>query len=361
MKELNKERFLNSFFDFVKIPSESPNDQEFIAYLKDLFTKEGATCELDSYGNLLAHFPAKNSSSTDVIAFSAHADTVKPGVGIEPVIEGDRVVSKGDTILGADDKGGIAEMLEALRIADKYPPIDFIINRCEEIGTLGSKNLDFSKTKAKMGFVVDLEAPSEVVVGGPTHIFFDVTYTGKSAHAGMAPEEGISTIEAASHAISKIKWGRIDNETTSNVGTIKGGAIRNGIPEHCELLAECRSLNHDKAMKLAEDIKAAFQYGADKVGAKVKIDMEVSSEAYEIKESEEVVQVVKRALVKQGITPDVQIITGGTDATSFNLNGIPTAAIAVACYDIHTVDEYLVISEAEAITKTLATIMEDLA
>jgi len=216
------ERMVKQFMDMVKIDSESGNEEKMIDYLIEEFTKIGAKAEKDDYGNLIAKMDARGCSGKDPILLSCHADTVLPGIGIEPILKDGVIRSKGDTILGADDKAGISEMLEALRVAEIMPPIEIAISRQEEVGLLGVKNLDFSKITAKKGFLLDNDTLDTIVIGGPSYFAIDVNITGKAAHAGMEPEKGISAIQAAAKAISALRLGRLDKDTTANVGVING-------------------------------------------------------------------------------------------------------------------------------------------
>ncbi|MEI6092675.1 MAG: M20/M25/M40 family metallo-hydrolase [bacterium] len=358
---MDKERLITTFCDFVKIPSESPNDQEFIKYMENLLKKEGATTVLDAFGNLLARFDAKNSSSKEPILFCCHADTVKPGIGIQPVIENGFIRSKGETILGADDKAGVAEIVEMLRSAKKHPPLEVLIVRCEEISPGGAENLDYKLIKSKMGYVIDMDTPDEIVIGGPTYFVFHVLYKGRSAHAGVCPEKGISAIQAASLAVSRLNLGRIDEESTSNVGVIKGGQNMNSIPEDLEIYAECRSLNHKKAEKIAEEMVKIFKDSAEKFGAQVSIERTAALEAYRISDDAKVVQIAASAMIKNGIKPDIKSITGGTDATHLNHYGIETAVLGIGARQMHSTEEHAVIDEMVALTKIITTIVEDLA
>jgi len=359
---MDTKRMLDNFFEMVKIPSESPNDQEFIAYLKNYFTKEfNAKCQLDSYGNLIAKIPAKNSNSKDYLGLSCHADTVKPGIGIEPYLDGELVKSIGETILGADDKGGIAEIIEAIKSSKKHPPIEIIITRCEEIGALGSKNLDFSLVESKMAYVLDGEEPTHAYIGGPSLYTFDVEYTGIPAHAGMEPEKGISAIQAASYAINSMKLGRLDHESTANVGVINGGLIRNGVPEKCSFLAETRSKNHEKCMKNVEIMKKIMHEAAEKFGAKINIKEDLSMKAYEISKNSKVYKLAELAFKDLNINLEGIVITGGTDATFLNAKGVETVVLGVGNRKIHSCDEYLIVKEMEIVSTALINIMENLA
>ncbi|UCH66283.1 MAG: peptidase dimerization domain-containing protein, partial [Ignavibacterium sp.] len=268
------ERMISQFMEMVRIDSESGNEANFIEYLKKEFENIGATADKDSYGNLIAKLPAKRSKTSEPILLSCHADTVKPGIGIEPVLDNGIIKSAGDTILGADDKAGIAEMLEALRIAKVRPPLEIAISRQEEVGLLGVKNLDYSKITARKGFLLDNDTLDTIVIGGPSYFAIDVEVKGRAAHAGMEPEKGINAIQAASNAITKLKLGRLDEETTANVGVIMGGIIRNGVPETASFLAECRSLNHEKAEALADDMRNLITDEVEAYGANVEIKID---------------------------------------------------------------------------------------
>ena len=358
---MDKDRLISTFCDLVKIPSESPDDKEFIAYLETLFKKEGAKTVLDPFGNLIARFDAKGSSNNEPVMFCCHGDTVKPGIGIEPVIEEKIIRSKGDTILGGDDKAGIAEIIEMLRSAKKHPPLEIVITRCEEIAPAGAEFLDYSLIRSKMGYVLDMDTPSDVIIGGPTCVFFKVRFKGKSAHSGISPEKGISAIQAAAEAVANLRLGRIDDETTTNVGIIKGGLSMNIIPEDAEVEAECRSLNDKKAWVVLEEMKNTFKKAGEKFGAQVSIDATTALEAYSIPKDSKVVQLAVNAMNKNGVKPDVKSIAGGTDATHINHKGIQTAVLGIGGRMMHSTEEYVVIDELIAITKIITTIVEDLA
>ena len=361
---INTQRLIDNFCEFVKIPSVTPDDQKFIAHLENFFGKmEGAKTKTDSYGNLIVKFPAKNSSSNKTVGFCCHADTVKPGIGIKPIFDKEKGVmrSDGTTILGADDKAGIAIISEMLLCAKKHPPIEVIIVRCEETGTYGSTNLDYSLVDSKMAYVLDAEDIDIIVNGGPTYISLDVQYKGVPAHAGMAPEKGISSILAAAKAISKLRLGKLDDETTTNVGVIQGGEVRNGVPEHTKLMSECRSLNHEKALKIADEMEAIYRQSAKELGAEITIERNMALKAYFLPENSDVVRCAKAAFKKNDIDAKTMTIRGGTDATHLNSHGIPTAMIAAGYKDEHSCKETFVIKEAEILTKVLVDIVEGLA
>jgi tripeptide aminopeptidase len=329
----------------VRIDSESGNEATFIEYLKKEFEKIGATAEKDSYGNLIAKLPPKGSKVNEPILLSCHADTVKPGIGIEPLLDNGVIKSAGETILGADDKAGIAEMLEALRIADVRPPIEIAISRQEEVGLIGVKNLDYSKIKARKGFLLDNDTLETIVIGGPSYFAIDVEVKGRAAHAGMEPEKGINAIQAASNAISKLKLGRIDEETTANVGVINGGMIRNGVPETASFLAECRSLNHEKAEAFADEMKKIITNAVETYGATVDIKIENLCKAVDIPEDSWTVEASKKALHKAGIDATTTFITGFTDASIYNNHDIEMAVIGIGARLEHSLEEHIYVED----------------
>ena len=348
---------IKQFMEMVQIDSESGNEANFINYLEKEFKKIGATAEKDSYGNLIAKLPAKGCEGKEPILLSCHADTVKPGVGIEPVLKDGVIRSKGDTILGADDKAGIAEMLEALRIAELRPPIEIAIAREEEIGLFGVKNLDYSKLTAKRGFLLDNDTLETIIIGGPSYFTFDVTVKGKSAHAGMEPEKGINAIVAASKAISALKLGRLDNETTANVGIIEGGIVRNGVPDKVVFKAECRSLKHEKAEELANEMKKIMKREVEAAGAQIEIVENNLCKAVDIPESSFTVELSKKALKTVGIDAKATFMTGFTDASIYNNKGIEMAVVGIGARNEHSLDEHIYIEDMEKALKMVVELL----
>ena len=349
------ERMIKQFMEMVRIPSESGEEAEMIAYLKKEFEALGGEAETDDYGNLIARFPAKGCEGKDPILLSCHADTVKPGVGIEPVLADGVIRSKGDTILAADDKAGIAEMLEALRIAEVRPPVEVAISRQEEVGLLGVKNLDYSKLTAKKGFLLDNDTLDTIVIGGPSYFAIDVAITGRAAHAGMEPEKGISAILAASKAISALRLGRLDEETTANVGVIEGGIIRNGVPDRASFLAECRSLTHDKADALSKEMVEIITREVESIGATVEITVNNLCKAVDIPDDSWTVEMAKKALRVAGVEATTTFITGFTDASIYNNEGIEMAVVGIGARLEHSTEEHIHIDDPQ---KALTMVVE---
>jgi len=223
---------------------------------------------------------------------------------------------------------------------------------------VGAKHLDTTRLKSKMGFLIDMDALDAVVIGGPSHMIIDIEITGKAAHAGMEPEKGISAIRAASSAITSLKEGWIDEETTVNVGIIEGGEIRNGVPEKARIKAECRSLTHEKCVKQGDVIKEAFETAAKSIGACAEVKMEMAYKAVSISEDTEVVSIAKKAVQSVGLDPQVRIICGGTDGSIYNEKGIQTVVIGMGGVAEHSKDEHIAVADMEKAVSMIQHILE---
>jgi tripeptide aminopeptidase len=344
---LDTDRMVSQFLEMVRIDSESGEEAAFMAWLLPVLRELGATADLDAYGNLIAKVPAKGSTAEPIL-LSCHGDTVKPGKGIRPVLENGVVRSSGDTILGADDKAGIAEMLEAIRVAPVHPPLEIAISRQEEIGLLGVKNLDYTRLTARRGFLLDNDTLDTIITGGPSYFAIDVTVRGKAAHAGMEPEKGVNAIAAAARAISALRLGRLDPGTTSNVGIIQGGLIRNGVPDLCTFMAECRSLDHAKGQAVADEMVAAIRREIEAFGAEVEIVVNNLCKASCIDpETAWTVKVAKQALALQGIQAQAALMCGFTDASIYNNHGIEMAVVGIGARLEHSLQEHILVEDME--------------
>jgi len=352
---------IDVFFKMVRISSESGEEKEFISFLENIFTKElKGRCITDNYGNLIVKIPAKNTTCTEPILFGVHADTVKPGKNIEPILKDGIIRSKGETILGADDKAGIAELFEAIRTAGEYPPLEIIISKEEEIGLLGSKNIDISLLESKIGFVIDTRNLEDILIGGPSKMEINVIIKGKASHSGVEPEKGISSIKAASHAISILKEGWIDEETTVNIGIIKGGEVINSVPEKTYIEIECRSKSHEKCVYQSKLIKEVFLAAAKVSGARAKLNIKLNTQAYHISENSEVVKIAKRMITSVGLKPNVRVSCGGNDAVNYNKKGIETVVIGKGGEASHTKEENITKADMERAVRMIQNLFKEL-
>ena len=350
------ERMVRQFMEMVQIDSESGNEAQFMSYLLEKVKALGGDAALDAYGNLIATFEAVGCEGVEPILLSCHGDTVKPGVGIEPVLADGVIRSAGPTILGADDKAGIAEVLEALQVAPIRPPIEFAVSRQEEVGLLGVKELDFGRLSARRGFLMDNDTLDTIIIGGPTYFAIDVTVGGRAAHAGMEPEKGVNAILAASKGITALPLGRIDHETTANVGVISGGIIRNGVPDRCTFLAECRSADHEKAVALADQMTSILRREIEAAGATMEIDVDEKCRAVQIPEDAWSVQISKQALTTVGIDAKAVSMTGFTDASIYNNHGIEMAVVGIGAQNEHSTEECIEVADMERAVKMLVEI-----
>ena len=331
--QVNQKRLVNSFIKLVKIDSESGEEKEIISYLKKELQKFGFKTRIDKAGNLIGL-----KGSKPIIALSAHVDTVKPGKNIKPIITKSGLIkTDGSTILGADDKSGVAsimEILQTLKDNQEQVNLEIIFTVSEETGLIGSSSLDFSKLKAKKALNLD-SGPGELLIGEPAIMQFDIEIIGKAAHAGMHPEDGINTVQIASEAISSLRWGRIDSETTSNVGVINGGILRNVVPDKTTLQAEIRSRNKEKFKKYCQKLLEEFKKATKKYNGKINIKAVQRSQAFIIDKKDLLVQSIIKACKKNKVKPEPMLIGGNTDANIFNVHNIKTITTGSCGKDIH--------------------------
>lgn len=356
---VNKERLLNRFYELVTIDSETKHEAAIARYLKTELEKLNVIVEEDNAQSLTDH-EANNlictlkgtSSHSHTIFFSAHMDTVTPGTNIKPKVVDEYITSDGSTILGADDKAGIAVFFELIHLLKEndidHGDIQFIITVGEESGLTGAKVIDQSLIKAQYGFVLDSDgAVGNLVVAAPYQSKFNTTIHGKSAHAGVAPEKGISAITTAAKAIAKMKLGRIDEETTANISFFKGGkqSETNIVSDYVVIEGEARSLKQAKLEKIIHDIKHHFESTAKSVGATCDFEVELVYPGFSIDSNHQVVKIAQRAAQNLKLSSDLLKSGGGSDANIFNSIGIPTANLSVGYEHIHTTNERIHIDE----------------
>jgi tripeptide aminopeptidase len=343
---INQARLVKTFMDLAQIDSPSGEEERIALELVRRLTVLGFAVQRDAHGNVVA-----SEGGDNPLLLSAHMDTVEPGRGIKPRIKGDRIVSDGTTILGGDCKAGISAILEGLESIKesgaKRRPVQVVFTRGEEIGLVGAKNLDASLLKAKEGVVFDGNGPpSKVTIASPTNLSFDVTIKGRSAHAGAEPEKGLSAIRIATDIISMLPQGRLDPETTFNVGVIKGGSVRNAVPENCAFNGEFRSRNQ----KMFESLKADFlnileTARTNHPEAVITATLDVGFESYNLKNSDPMVQRVSKVLRSVGMTPELGPSGGGTDGNVFSKWGVKCVVVGMSTQEMHTTREFVPIAD----------------
>ena len=303
-------------------------------------------------GNLLCRLPGRSEAGTPIF-LCAHLDTVPPDGPLEPVVADGIVRNAGGTILGADNKSAVVAMIEAARriVEDGRPHagVELLFTPKEEVGLLGAGAFDHSRLEAEVGFVYDQAAPiGDVIMGAPYQRSLLVRFHGRPAHSGMVPEEGRSAIAAAARAIADLRLGRIDEETTANVGLITGGSARNIVPEWCELEAEARSHDARKLADLVQEMLDTFAFAASVAECTVETEVSETYRGYRFTDAEPVVQLARTALERCGYELVPTLTGGGADANVFNARGIPCLNLANGMTAIHTAEEHIAVADLDA-------------
>lgn len=365
---VNRDRLVQLLMNLCATDSGSRNERQMADKLKPMLAELGFTVTEDetgakvggNAGNLYARLPG--TVAGEALLFSSHMDRVTPGLGVKPRIEGNAIVSDGTTILGADDAAGLAAVLEAVRVLKErnlpYPTIELGWTIGEEVGLLGARNLDLSWFTSKVGFALDAGGRvGEIVVKAPSQAKVNATFKGKAAHAGVAPEKGVSAIQIAAVAISRMKLLRIDSETTANIGSIVTEGPTNIVPEACKIVAEARSLSQEKLEKQVADMVGAMESAAAELGGAVEIEVLRSYAAFNLSTDSAPVKRASAAAGKIGVSVSIASTGGGSDANIFNGNGIPMAVLGVGYEEIHSTRERMPIDQLELLAEwTLAII-----
>lgn len=370
---INQERLLQEFLELVQIDSETKNEAAINKVLKEKLIALGFTVEEDDAAaktghggnNLIATLNGTAKGST--ILFSSHMDTVVPGNGIKPSIKDGYIVTDGTTILGADDKAGIAAILEAIRTLNEqelpHPTIQVVLTVGEESGLVGSRAMDSSFLKAEMGFILDSEGPvGKITVAGAGQYRIVTKIHGKAAHAGVNPEDGISAITVASKAISRMPLGRVDEDTTANIGRFEGGKAYNIVTDYVEIWSEARSLVMDKLEEQVKTMTSAFESAATELGARCENEVIFMYHGYKYSKDTPVVQKAIAAVKRVDRQPDLVSSGGGSDGNVFNGYGIPSVNFGIGYEEIHTKNERMPIAElykaSELVLAIIAEVLE---
>ncbi|MFF2909948.1 M20/M25/M40 family metallo-hydrolase [Paenibacillus sp. NPDC057934] len=369
-----QDRLIEEFMELVRVDSETGNEREIADVLTSKFKALGLeVVEDDSQertghgaGNLFVTWPAEQGVTAPKLLFTCHMDTVVPGKGIKPTLHEDGwITSDGSTILGADDKAGLAALFEAIRAIQEqglpHGQIQFVITAGEESGLLGARAMDAKHLDAEIGFALDSNGEvGSIAVSAPTQARITMQIYGKSAHAGVNPEDGISAIQVASKAISAMKLGRIDNETTANIGKFAGGGPTNVVCDHVQLDAEARSIVQEKVDRQIESMREALETTVREYNAECEFRSEVIYPAFSFNQHDPVVQLADRAITSLGLTTRLFASGGGSDANVFNGLKVPTVNLAIGYEHIHTTQERIKAADiAKAAELVVAIIQEN--
>ncbi len=369
---IKQDRLTDYTMDLITIDSPSKQEKEVAMKLKYDMEQIGAQCSFDSadekVGGNVGNLTVKVKGNTDAppFFFSSHMDTVSPGIGIKPHIKEGIMRSDGTTILGSDDKSGIAIIVEVIKSLKEnnipHGDIEVAFTICEEIGLLGAKYYDINNISAKHGIVLDSSTPDRLVLRCPSAEELNFTVHGIEAHAGLCPQDGISAIKVASDAISIMTFGRIDHETTSNIGIIKGGIATNIVTGKVEVVGEVRSHDEQKLKAQVYHMTECFTNCAKKhkivlngkqLEAKIDVRTERSYDRMDVGDDSFITKLVLKAV--QNLRHKVKLHTtgGGCDANYFNKFGLSCANLGTGMYELHTVNEYLVLEEQQRCAKIM--------
>lgn len=372
---IKEKRLIQSFVELVQIDSISRQERKMTDKLKMKLKELGCDVKEDNAGskidgnsgNIIASFGGniKGEEEYPVLLFSAHIDRVEPGKGIKPKIENGYIYSEGETVLGADDLVGVACILETLKILKEenipHGQLKIIFTVAEELGLEGAKNLNPDIFKGvDFGFVFDAEGSiGTIVYKGPFKAKFNAIIRGKSAHAGMEPECGVNAIKIASQAISTMKIGQIDEETTSNIGVIRGGVARNIVPDLVELEGEVRSQCENKLIEQIEHMKNIIRKFSFKYGGEVDFDIEQLYRGFALELESDIIKLLVKAIADNSFACNYQSSCGGSDANIFNEKGLPTANLSIGVENVHSVSESIEIASMVNLVKLNLSIIDN--
>jgi tripeptide aminopeptidase len=342
----NENDLLDLFLDLVRISSPSGGEGPVADEVASRLQAIGLAVERDEAGNLLTRLDGEG----EAVLLTAHLDTVGPCEHVRPIVRDGVVYSDGTTILGADDKAGVAVIMEVLRVlkeeADSHRPIEALFTVREEVGLEGAKAFDVSRLRARMG--IGLDAGGEqgtLVISAPAQNSLQASVHGKTAHAGAYPELGINAIRVAAEAITAMPLGRIDEETTANIGVISGGTATNIVPDLVTIKGEARSRSEAKLQAQTDAMVRALEERAEANGARADVQVVRQYDPYRFDEGDPVIALVTGAMRSVGVEPIMVPTGGGSDANVFNSAGVATVQVSCGMADVHTCDEHVAVAD----------------
>jgi tripeptide aminopeptidase len=361
-------RVLDTFLELVRIDSPSGEEAACGRYIADALAAAGMSVRFDDTGavtssdsgNLIAEMPGTVPGMRVVL--SSHLDTVEPGRGIVAVVQDGVVRSAGETVLGGDDKSGVAAIIEAMRrLADgrEHADVVVIMTTGEELGLQGAKALDPGALDgAGLALVLDAHGdPGGIVEGAPTQYTFIAEFVGKASHAGVEPEAGRSAIVMAAEAIAAMRIGRLDEMTTANIGTVTGGSATNVVSPRCTVTGECRSLDRSRAERVRDEMDAAMRAAAAAYGGSVDVRWTKEYDGFLFAPDDPLIRLAEDACRDAGATPRRFRTGGGSDGNIFSGNGVPTIVLSTGMADVHGTEESLRVSDLECVTDIVEAVL----
>lgn len=365
---LSRERLQERFIQLAKIYSPSKGEKEIcdfiMAYLGARGIQANIDCAGEKYGgnggNITAVIPG--NAAGEPLCFSAHLDQIEPCKGVEPIVDGDIIRTDGTTTLGGDDKGGVAAILEAvediLETGEPHREIHLLFTVTEEASMLGAKHMDTDRIPCKQIVIADAAGPTGVIAyKAPAMEAITCTVHGTKAHAGLEPEKGVNAIVAASKAIANMHIGRIDEETTSNIGRIEGGDATNIVTDKVTFTAEVRSHNMEKLASEVAHMEHCLKEAADNMHASYEFAHELAYPAFALPVEHPLIQQTEKAMNEEGIEAQKLVIGGGSDANILAAAGCESVIVSVGMQDVHTVNETLNMNELWKATRFIRKMM----
>lgn len=358
---MNRERLFQRFVRYITCASESFHERDFCRMMEQELLALGLQVERQEIGaqigsdgwNIHAFLPGTG----EPLLLCAHLDTMPPGVGIQPVLENGDIHSAGDTILAADDKAGIAALMEAVTMlvetSAAHRPVEILLTLCEEVGMLGAKYADYNAIRSKEAVVLDFDAVGTLVNRSPAFMRLYFEIHGKAAHAGLAPDEGVNALKAAADAIAAIDCGFVGEQSVQNIANFRAPGLTNAVCSFAAFDAEIRSYEETILQQLMADMQAKVARACEKAGATYTLRTERVSDALYVPEDHPLIGALCRAMEACGVTPSVERTFGGCDATWLAANHIAAINIGVGMEGAHSVQEHIALSDLESVTQIL--------
>ncbi|PKQ10381.1 MAG: peptidase [Actinobacteria bacterium HGW-Actinobacteria-9] len=355
------DRVLATFLDLVRIDSPSQREGEVAAYCIrelealgfDVRVDDSARVTGSNTGNVIATLPG-NRTDAPILVLSAHMDCVQPCEGVEPVVEGGVVRSAGDTVLGGDDKVGVAAILEAARrlieSGAHRPALRVVLTVAEETGLTGAKALDPRDATGDACLVLDADGePGGIIISAPTHYTFEATFIGRASHAGVAPEQGRSAIAMASAAVCRMELGRLDDKTTANIGSLIANGATNVVTARAVMTGECRSRDVGRVEQVREVMDAAMRDAAVAHDGQVDVTWTREYAGFDLGEDSPLVRLACDACRDAGLIPRLESTGGGSDGNIFSAAGVPTLVLSCGMNEVHGTDESVAIADLRSL------------
>lgn len=350
---MDTDRLLDRFYRYVRCDSESGYEAVFCEMIENELRSLGLDVTRDEVGERCGsdgyNIFARLKGDGDALLLSAHLDTVCPGKGVEPIFDGEYIRSAGNTVLGADDKAGVAAIMEALTLAlEEEAPrrtIEILFTVCEEPGLHGSKCADFSLVTAKKAVVLDSETLGEIVHRAPANMFARVQVRGKAAHAGMAPEQGIHALKAASRAVAEIPIGRVDEITVMNIANFSAPGKTNIIADYACFDMEFRSLREERLQEHIKNMEHTLTRVCKEFGADFSVEYDRRSDVVFVPEDSPFMNELHRVYKAVGVDCKAEVSFGGSDATYIHAAGIEVLNLGIGMCAVHSCDEHIAVRD----------------